>query len=85
MIAKMGQAFASERDQAGAAVNSERSECESALGAPFEQTFQQVAVGAADVEQVAAGRDGVQDRCALGSPPLGSTTEAGLFYGVGFA
>jgi hypothetical protein len=51
----------------------------------MDQAFQQMAVGAADVEQVAVGGDGFQDRGSLGAPPLWAAAEAGLFYGVGFA
>ena len=77
--------MAGEGDQGDAAIDSEWGEREIELGAPLDQAFQQVAVGAADVEQVAIGGDGLQDWGALGAPPLWTAAETGLFYGVGFA
>lgn len=83
VVRAVGEALAREVDQARALVEPVRRQVEAALLAPPDEAFEQVAVGAANVEQVTVGRDRIQDRLALGAPAGRSSVEAGLLDGIG--
>ncbi len=65
-------------DQPGALVQPVRRQGKAALAPPGDQAFEQVAVGAPDVEEVPILRDGVKDGLALGPPADRTAVEPGL-------
>lgn len=73
-----GEALLGQGDERGRQIDAEGIDREVALGAPAEDAFDEVAVGAADVEEAARAIDAVGDGLAQRDPARFRAGEAGL-------
>ncbi len=83
MIFATGKAGASALDERRTDVEAERIDAKPALRPPRHEAFEQVPIGASDVDEGAWPVHRVEDRLALGAPSHLAATEAGLTNRIG--